>query len=160
MGYWRAGFAVFGNSRQLSPNFPWPGQFAADDVLHWLDTADLDEFDLIAISPPCQRWSAQPACRAGLAEQYPDLIAPARERLLKWAGPFIIENVEGARGELRDPVMLCGTMFGLELRDDAGQLITCLYRHRYFETGGGFKLEQPEHPAHPLPASKGCGPAR
>lgn len=41
----------------------------------------------------------------------------------------MIENVAGARHELRDPVMLCGSSFGLDIR-----------RHRYFETKD-FKLE-------------------
>jgi DNA (cytosine-5)-methyltransferase 1 len=54
--------------------------------------------------------------------------------------PYVIENVEGARDHLRDPVMLCGTMFpGLRVK-----------RHRYFEAAG-FELEQPAHVTkHPL----------
>jgi hypothetical protein len=35
----------------------------------------------------------------------------------------VIENVEGFRGDLRDPIMLCGSSFGLDVR-----------RHRLFET--------------------------
>ncbi len=39
--------------------------------------------------------------------------------------------------------MLCGGMFGLQT-----------YRHRYFETGGGFTLPQPGHPEHTAPQAK------
>jgi DNA (cytosine-5)-methyltransferase 1 len=39
--------------------------------------------------------------------------------------------------------MLCGAMFGLKT-----------YRHRYFETGRGFTLTPPGHPAHAAPQAK------
>jgi len=43
--------------------------------------------------------------------------------LLKKIGkPYVIENVANARRLLHNPVMLCGTMFGLPV-----------FRHRYFE---------------------------
>ena len=61
------------------------------------------------------------------AKEHASLIAPIRERLQASGLPYIIENVEGARRELIDPVMLCGTMFGLGV-DDAE-----LRRHRLFE---------------------------
>jgi len=49
--------------------------------------------------------------------------------------PWVIENVEGA--PLRNPVVLCGTMFpGLRV-----------LRHRLFETN--FPLTAPAHPKHP-----------
>jgi DNA (cytosine-5)-methyltransferase 1 len=51
--------------------------------------------------------------------------------------PYVIENVVGACDELRDPVMLCGTMFGLRL-----------YRHRLFETN--WPLTPPLHGEHYL----------
>jgi DNA (cytosine-5)-methyltransferase 1 len=57
--------------------------------------------------------------------------------------PYVIENVGGAVPKLRDPVMLCGPMFGLKT-----------YRHRFFEAGGGFSLKAPEHPAHTAPQTK------
>lgn len=47
--------------------------------------------------------------------------------------PYVIENVPGA--PLLDPVLLCGSMFGLRT-----------YRHRLFEAS--FPLRQPEHPEH------------
>jgi DNA (cytosine-5)-methyltransferase 1 len=39
--------------------------------------------------------------------------------------------------------MLCGAMFAL-----------ATYRHRFFETGGGFRLTQPVHPVHTVPQAK------
>ena len=52
-----------------------------------------------------------------------------REKLRAWGGPYIIENVVGA--PLEDPVILCGSMFGLDVR-----------RHRLFESS--LFLDEPE----------------
>jgi DNA (cytosine-5)-methyltransferase 1 len=57
----------------------------------------------------------------GRARDYPDLIAPTRERLLAAGVPFTIENVVGS--PLRASVILCGSSFGLLVR-----------RHRVFES--------------------------
>lgn len=92
-------------------------------------------FDAIAASPPCQRYSDL-AKRNGNAHEWPDLIEPTRDLLEQTGLPYVIENVEGA--PLRDPVMLCGTMFP-ELR---------VIRHRLFETN--WPLTAPEHGTHPL----------
>jgi DNA (cytosine-5)-methyltransferase 1 len=74
-----------------------------------------------------------------LADAYPDLIEPVRERLIKLGRPWVIENVPGS--PLKDPITLCGQMFGQEL-----------YRHRLFETS--FDIPEPHHPEHVMPASK------
>jgi DNA (cytosine-5)-methyltransferase 1 len=86
-------------------------------------------------------------CRPGLAGDYPDLIAPTRELLELTGVPYVIENVDGAplasASDLfgAHGLMLCGQMFGLPL-----------YRHRLFETS--FRVSQPHHPPHLVPASK------
>jgi len=49
------------------------------------------------------------------------LFSATREKLKAWGGPYIIENVVGA--PLVNPVRLCGSSFGLEVR-----------RHRIFES--------------------------
>ena len=72
-----------------------------------------------------------------MGREHPDLIDPTREALQATGRPYIIENVGGALPKLRDPVMLCGAMFGLRT-----------YRHRHFEAGGGFSFQAPEHPEH------------
>ena len=67
---------------------------------------------------------------------YPRLIGPTRHWLVSLDLPYVIENVEGA--PLRDPAMLCGTMFpGLRV-----------IRHRLFESN--FPITTPEHGGHPL----------
>lgn len=78
-------------------------------------------------------------CRPELAQKYPDLVDPVRELLIEKGLPYVIENVPGA--PLRDPITLCGQMFGLEL-----------YRHRLFESN--IPLQEPLHPKHVIPASK------
>src|SRR5204862_5495182 len=60
---------------------------------------------------------------------YPDLIEPTRRLLARTGLPTVIENVGGA--PLRDPIMLCGSSFVLDVR-----------RHRYFELSG-FMVNQP-----------------
>lgn len=61
------------------------------------------------------------------AKEHPDLV-PATRTLLEASGkPWVMENVPGA--PLLNPVMLCGSMFGLQTADGKGQL----RRHRLFE---------------------------
>lgn len=88
--------------------------------------AHAHEYDAIHASPPCQQYSRLAAfciSRFGQqwADKYPALIEPLREILLASGRPYVIENVEGA--PLRDPLILCGTHFGLKV-----------YRHRAFES--------------------------
>jgi len=144
VGYSRAGFEVIGVDLRPMPNFPF--EFHQSDALEFLAQHG-HEFDAIHASPPCQRHSAMSACRPGLADEYPDLIAPTRH-LLDLAGlPYVIENVAGAPLASGDDlfgshgVELCGVMFSLPL-----------YRHRLFETS--FPITQPSHPNHAIPASK------
>ena len=139
MGYYRAGFDVVGVDLALMPRYPF--EFHQGDAIHYL-AEHWREFDAIHASPPCQRFSAMAACRPGLSESYPDLIAVTRSLLEMTGLPYVIENVEGA--PLYDATWLCGHMFGLEL-----------YRHRGFESNVHFdENRQPEHPKHLVPASK------
>jgi DNA (cytosine-5)-methyltransferase 1 len=99
-----------------------------------------ENFDLVHVAPPCQRWSMMSLCRPGLAETYPDLITPMRPVLQASGLPYVIENVEGA--PLLDPVWLCAWAFGKEL-----------YRHRGFECGNGLVVPPMRHLKHTVPAS-------
>jgi DNA (cytosine-5)-methyltransferase 1 len=137
MGYYRAGFDIVGVDLVDQPNYPF--DFIRGDALEYLRWQNPASFDAVHASPPCQRHSKMTGCRPGLASEYPDLIAPTREMLIDSGLPWVIENVPGA--PLKDPITLCGTMFGREL-----------YRHRLFESS--VDLLEPAHPAHVKPVSR------
>lgn len=134
MGYSQAGFTeIVGVDIEPQPNYPFDMYVA--DAIYYATTDNLQRFDLIHASPPCQRFSTL-AYRNGNGDDWPDLIPPTRKLLKESGVPYVIENVEGA--PLVDPVMLCGTMFdGLRV-----------LRHRLFETS--FPVEVPEHGRHPF----------
>ncbi|GAA2665245.1 MULTISPECIES: DNA cytosine methyltransferase [Actinosynnema] len=147
-GYHAAGFDVTGVDIEPQPHYPFP--FIRADAL----TVDLDGYDVIAASPPCQRYStATPADRR---EGHPDLVAPVRERLRQavaegtaWA--YVIENVPGS--PLLDPVLLCGDSLRLGVR-----------RHRLFESnvvlrGTGCHHDR-DAPAVPVYGTHGQRPRR
>jgi DNA (cytosine-5)-methyltransferase 1 len=147
MGYHRAGWEVVGVDLAPQPHFPF--EFIQGDwqdplwVLRGLWERQGRPYAIHA-SPPCQHYSAM---RRGRWQdrQHPDLIAPVREHLLEIGAPFVIENVVAARDQLQQPVMLCGTMFGL------GADGYTLRRHRLFETHG-FSVWAPAGCNHVGPA--------
>lgn len=117
VGYARAGFEVEGVDIEPHPDYPF--RLTMADCLDILaDATFLSGFQVVHASFPCQgytsmsnRWRGH----GGAADDWPKLIAPGRELLEKWGGVYVIENVPGARGEMRNPVMLHGGMFGLEV---------------------------------------------
>ncbi|MFJ4915882.1 SAM-dependent methyltransferase [Streptomyces sp. NPDC088726] len=136
-GYAAAGFDVTGVDINPQPRYPF--RFVQGDAVEYVREHGA-EFDFIHASPPCQRYSrAQKIQR----RDHPDLIAPTRAALAATGRPWVIENVEEAAAELRDPVVLCAAAFGMRT-----------YRHRLFETGGGFTFASPLHPAHRAPLTK------
>lgn len=111
-------------------------RFICADIIEVLaDTSFMRQFDFVHCSPPCQDYSSMAFCRPELRGRYPRLINPVQVLLDAWGGPFVIENVEGARPELRNPVTVCMQMFGREA-----------YRHRLLEAGGGLVLTPPGPP--------------
>ncbi|MEU2559417.1 SAM-dependent methyltransferase [Streptomyces longispororuber] len=136
-GYADAGFDVTGVDIAPQPRYPY--RFVQSEAIAFVLEHGA-EFDFIHASPPCQHDSD---CQRIRGNAHPDLIAPTRAALEATGRPWVIENVRGAVPKLREPVMLCGPMFAL-----------ATYRHRYFETGGGFHLPQPGHPAHLVPQAK------
>ena len=123
MGYHRAGFEVVGVDIKPQPRYPF--EFRQGDVLA-LDPAQIArEFDAIHASPPCQGYTD--LRHAPGAKGAPRLIAATRALLEATGLPWIIENVEGAEAEMRQPITLCGTMFGLQTEGHE------LRRHRLFE---------------------------
>lgn len=120
-GYIRAGFDVVGVDLEDQPRYP--GRFIQGDVLMM---KKIRGFDAVHASPPCQFGSAMR--HAPNAKAHDNLI-PATRRLLQASGlPYVIENVEQVRPHLVEPIMLCGSMFGLAAGGHQ------LRRHRLFET--------------------------
>ncbi|MFC8366078.1 SAM-dependent methyltransferase [Streptomyces griseorubiginosus] len=136
-GYADAGFDVTGVDINPQPRYPYTF-VQADAIAFVLEHGAA--FDFVHASPPCQH---DTDCQRIQGNQHPDLIAPTRTALESTGRPWVLENVRGAVAKLHTPVMLCGQMVGL-----------ANYRHRFFETGGGFTLEQPGHPAHLVPQAK------
>jgi DNA (cytosine-5)-methyltransferase 1 len=120
-GLVQAGFEVTGIDIDDQPNYPWT--FIQADAT---DTSIefIREFDFVWASPPCQFATAYKR-RHNHVKPSVNLIPQTREMLDKAGVPYVIENVQGARHELTNPIMLCGSSFGLDIR-----------RHRYFEAKG------------------------
>jgi DNA (cytosine-5)-methyltransferase 1 len=152
MGYHRAGFEVVGVDINPQPHYPF--EFFQMDTLVFmrgqLDVPTIGQsfgwsgdgpFDAIHASPPCQPYSAHVTSASSqwndtLGKDEPALIAETRKLLEATGLPYVIENVVGARRELRGPTLLCGAMFGLPIP-----------RHRLFETSWRIPaLDAPHHP--------------
>lgn len=118
-GLQQAGFIVTGVDHKPQPRYVGES-FIEANALEF----DVSKFDFVWASPPCQRY-----CRMnkgllasqGRSHYHPDDIGEVREKLIKNGAAYIIENVGGA--PLLDPVMLCGSSFGLHVQ-----------RHRFFES--------------------------
>ena len=125
--------------------------FIQKDVLT-LPLSFIKQFDFVWASPPCQsfcsiipksqrekheaRWKAE--------GRHLNLIDPIRAMLDKTSVPYCIENVVGARAHLKNPIMLCGMQFDLNV-----------FRHRLFEVRG-FKLVAPPKCSHANAAVPGA----
>jgi DNA (cytosine-5)-methyltransferase 1 len=120
MGYHNAGFEVVGVDIENQRNYPF--EFHKSDALEYLIKYG-HEFDVIHASPPCQAYSitGNLARAQGNKASEIDLVEPTRELLIASGKNYVIENVPGA--PLINPVVLCGSMFGLKVR-----------RHRLFES--------------------------
>ena len=127
MGYYRAGFDVVGVDIKPQPRYPF--EFHLADALEYC-AAHGHEFDAIHASPPCQFASELRALHNG--REYHNFIPDTRAALLGTGRPWVVENVEGAKRHLIEPIMLCGTMFNLGT--DGAEL----WRHRLFELSGFF----------------------
>lgn len=133
MGYWQAGFDVYGVDLADRPRYPFP--FVQGDALSAFH-AMCQDFDLVHTSPPCQG-SCALTKGTNRGRTYPDLI-PAVRDVCGWYGvPYVIENVQGAA--IRKDITLCGEQFGLGV-----------LRHRHFEIGwpGSIPLTAPAHKKH------------
>jgi DNA (cytosine-5)-methyltransferase 1 len=128
-GYQTAGFEVWGVDIRPQPNY-CGDRFHQGDALAILESMfhpwpawRIEDFDAIHASFPCQSKTAYRRKGHGVGDGYPNLIPEGRALIEATGLPYVIENVEGFRDDLRNPVRLCGSSFGLDVR-----------RHRLFET--------------------------
>ncbi len=110
-------------------------KFVTGDALSYL-IQNGEKFDAVHASPPCQFYSIGTAPEH--RDNHPDLIEPTRMALDMIGKPYVIENVEGARGVMKDPIMLCGSMFNLYAKDYDGEMLR-MERHRLFESNWDLK---------------------
>jgi DNA (cytosine-5)-methyltransferase 1 len=132
-GYARAGFEVVGVDIERFRNNPHR-LVQGDAFLVGKELLATERFDLIHMSPPCQRYSEVTRSGRKSRDIYPDLVPMARTFGEASGLPFVIENVRYS--PLVNPVELCGCMFP-ELN---------VYRARLFETN--FPVVQPPHRDH------------
>ena len=158
-GYRRAGFDVYGvdlfkhaddKGRTVGPSrgrYPFPSvqgdvidvlnlllageviEFLSPEGANYAESLGLWDFAAAAASPPCQAYSITKHTHNN---EHPELIEPVRELLIRTGLPYVIENVVGA--PLIDPLMLCGSEFGLTAWDPAIGETVRLERHRLFES--------------------------
>lgn len=123
-GYRAAGFTeIVGVDINPQPHYPY--EFIQANALIALWELDLDSFDAIHASPPCQMHTRARHLRAaqGGDSKYPDLLTPALIQLRALCRndvPWVVENVPGAPG-MEKAVIECGSAYGLGVR-----------RHRLF----------------------------
>jgi DNA (cytosine-5)-methyltransferase 1 len=142
LGYYNAGFDVYGVDINPQPHFPWPARFIQADAMEVLETGKvsglpIEGFDAIHASPPCQSYSR---AMKHLTEGYPELLEPVLAHFRKLDIPWVIENVMGA--PLPDKptldgdegVLLCGMMFGQQI-----------HRHRLFQSSFPILLPPSPH---------------
>lgn len=127
VGYHRAGFEVVGVDIEPQKNYPY--EFHQGDALEYIRDHG-HEFDAIAASPPCQRYSTITAN----PDRHPDMIDVTRDALIATGRTYIIENVAGAAPHMRNPLRVCGSTFGLAVR-----------RHRMFESNAPLRGTECRH---------------
>lgn len=127
-GLAQAGFEVVGVDIADQPDYPF--EFHQGDAL----TYPTAGFDFIWASPPCQAYTGMQRLNTRSPKRdHPKLIEPVRQLLQRSGALYTMENVPGA--PLIDPVVLCGSMFGLKVR-----------RHRLFEANFPILAPKCQHP--------------
>lgn len=149
-GYQRAGFYVIGVDINPQPRYCGDEFYEADALEVLAELADdptrrgrfVMAFDAIHASPPCQAHSTMKSMwNAGEHEN----LIPATRELLATAGlPYVIENVVGAKREMRSPIEVCGAAVGL--RSESHDLA----RHRLFETNWPLMTPPCAHGSRPV----------
>ena len=112
-GYHLAGFEVVGVDIEPQPDYPF--EFIQADAM----TFPLDGFDAIHASPPCHDHSTLTQQKEGSDW----MLQGSIDRLRKTKRPWVVENVLGSYSDHGTCFMLCGSMFGMQVR-----------RHRWFRS--------------------------
>lgn len=123
MGYHRAGFDVDGCDIEAQKRYPF--RFLQMDWRECLEKHG-HEYDAFAASPECQGYCD---LRHFVKKSYRMEIPNVRDALQATGKPYVIENVPGAIKHMICPLVLCGSMFGLQTACGAQ-----LRRHRLFES--------------------------
>lgn len=124
-GYHLAGFDVTGIDCKYQPNYPF--DFVQADAVEFLqrgvEKGSIRAWDVVHASPPCQGYSQLLHLPWLKDKEYPRLIAPILELLIRSGVPWVVENVENSWREFREhhSIILCGQSFNLNV-----------YRHRLF----------------------------
>ena len=134
-GLHNAGFDVVGVDIKRRERYPF--EFHQADALSF----PLDGFDLIWASPPCQGYSTMRHAPGAVGA--PRLIERTRDRMPPSA-LWVTENVEAARWAMRNPVLLCGSMFNLGAQGCQTR------RHRLFEANFDIPTSRCNHDARPV----------
>ena len=148
-GYRRAGYEVVGVDLRPQPHYPF--RFIRYDAMVLLEAMargwgpiriqqhqqadfifDARDYDFVHLSPPCQVHTRAKHLRdaQGGKPSEPDLVERSLELLGRSKVVWVMENVPGA--PLPDPIVLCGSMFGLKVR-----------RHRLFSSNIPLKAPGP-----------------
>jgi DNA (cytosine-5)-methyltransferase 1 len=137
MGYYRAGFDIFGVDAKPQPNYPF--EFIQADALEFLQENG-HKFPVKHASPPCQDHSPLRAVAGSHGTGW--LLDATIGLLRKQPTPWIVENVMGA--DMGADIVLCGSMFGLRT-----------YRHRKFSIDPRLPMliSLPYHPPHRIRTS-------
>ena len=130
-GYEMAGFDVTGIDLKSGKRYPFT--YIKKDF-KTLTVEDLQDYDLIHASPPCQTFSITKNLRIAQNKKTDkeDLLDVTRQLLIDSGKPYVLENVPGA--PLRNPIQLCGSVFNLQVR-----------RHRLFESNMPLKGSGCDH---------------
>lgn len=143
-GYEQAGFRVIGVDTSPARLERYPYESHKGDAIEFiLEHGHL--FDAAHGSPTCTGYSRGTAAIPDRFERYDRLIPATREAFRSVGLPYVIENVEDAKPELLNPMLLCGRMFGLSATDDDGTPLV-MDRHRLFESNA--PMLAPEHLKH------------
>lgn len=111
-GYWRSGRFSDITGVDINPEMStrYAFNFRCANTLT-LDYEFLDQFDFIHASPPCQAYSTVTPEWARV--RHLKLIRDTHLMLYATGKPYVIENVPGAKKELRPNVAMNGLYFGL-----------------------------------------------